>query len=86
MVKVGEKQTCHVLAVVPGNTRLDLQAVKALLDGTYVAFAGKDKAEELAGTVLPFSYHPRLDRSIALATADYVRLAEPRIAPISTTT
>jgi Ala-tRNA(Pro) deacylase len=110
MVKVGKKQTRHVLAVVPGDARLDLQAVKALLEGTYVAFAGRDKAEELAGsvsgTVLPFSYDPRLeliadpallalpelffnaarlDRSIALATADYVRLAAPRIAPISTT-
>jgi Ala-tRNA(Pro) deacylase len=108
MVKVGKKQTRHVLAVVPGDARLDLQAVKALLEGTYVAFAGKDKAEELAGsvsgTVLPFSYHPRLeliadpvllalpelffnaarlDRSFALATDDYVRLAAPRIAPIT---
>ncbi|MEV4572784.1 YbaK/prolyl-tRNA synthetase associated domain-containing protein [Nonomuraea jabiensis] len=108
MVKIGKKQTRHVLAVVPGNARLDLQAVKSLLDGTYVAFAAKDKAEELAGsmsgTVLPFSYDPRLeliadpalldqpelyfnaarlDRSVALATDDYVRLAEPRVASIT---
>ncbi|MFI6734100.1 YbaK/prolyl-tRNA synthetase associated domain-containing protein [Nonomuraea sp. NPDC050451] len=108
MVKIGKKQTRHVLAVVPGNARLDLQAVKSLLAGTYVAFAAKDKAEELAGsmsgTVLPFSYDPRLeliadptlldqpelyfnaarlDRSVALATDDYVRLAEPRVAPIT---
>lgn len=109
MVKVGKKQTRYVLAVVPGDARLDLQAVKTLLDGTYVAFAGKDKAEELAGsvsgTVLPFSYDPRLelvadpslleqpelyfnaarlDRSIALATEDYVRVAAPRVAPLTT--
>ncbi|TDD78953.1 YbaK/prolyl-tRNA synthetase associated domain-containing protein [Actinomadura darangshiensis] len=108
MVKVGKKQSRYVLAVVPGDARLDLQAVKDLLDGTYVAFAGREKAEELAGsvsgTVLPFSYHPRLevvadpallrvpelyfnaarlDRSMALATDDYVRLASPRIAPIT---
>lgn len=108
MVKIGKKQTRHVLAVVPGDARLDLQAVKALLDGTYVAFAAKEKAEELAGsvsgTVLPFSYDPRLelvadpsllgrpelyfnaarlDRSVALATEDYVRLAAPRIEPIT---
>ncbi|TMR08502.1 YbaK/prolyl-tRNA synthetase associated domain-containing protein [Nonomuraea zeae] len=108
MVKVGKKQTRHVLAVVPGDARLDLQAVKALLEGTYVAFAAKEKAEELAGsvsgTVLPFSYDPRLelvadpslldqpelyfnagrlDRSVALATEDYVRLAEPRLAAIT---
>jgi Ala-tRNA(Pro) deacylase len=109
MVKVGKKQTRYVLAVVPGDARVDLQAIRALLGGTYVTFASKDKAEELAGsmsgTVLPFSYHPRLeliadpalldvpelffnaarlDRSIALATDDYVRLAEPRIAPVTT--
>ena len=108
IVKVGKKETRYALTVVPGDARLDLQAVKALLAGTYVAFAGQDKAEELAGsasgTILPFSYHPRLeviadpallvapelffnaarlDRSIALATDDYLRLATPRIAPIA---
>ncbi|MFV2177993.1 YbaK/EbsC family protein [Actinomadura sp. LOL_016] len=108
MVKVGKKRTRYVLAVVPGNARLDLQALKALLEGTYAAFAAREKAEQLAGsvsgTVLPFGYHPdleviadpallrepelffnaaRLDRSIALATDDYVRLAAPRIAPIT---
>mgnify|MGYP002619815429 CR=1 FL=1 len=108
MVKIGKKRTRYVLAVVPGDARLDVQAVKELLAGTYAAFAGREKAEELAGspsgTVLPFSYHPkleliadpalldapelffnaaRLDRSIALATDDYVRLACPRLAPIT---
>jgi Ala-tRNA(Pro) deacylase len=108
MVKIGKKQTRYALAVVPGDARLNLQAVRAVLGGTYVTFAAKDKAEELAGsasgTVLPFSYHPRLeviadpalldvpelffnaarlDRSIALATDDYVRLAAPRIVPIT---
>jgi Ala-tRNA(Pro) deacylase len=108
MVKTGKKQSRYVLAVVPGDARVDLPAVQALVGGTYVAFAGRDKAEELAGsvsgTVLPFSYHPRLelvadpallqtpelffnaarlDRSVALATDDYVRLAEPRVAPIT---
>ncbi len=108
MVKVGKKQSRYVLAVVPGDARVDLQAVRELLGGTYVAFAGKEKAEELAGsvsgTVLPFSYHPRLelvvdpavlrlpelyfkaarlDRSIAMATDDYARLAAPRVAAIA---
>jgi Ala-tRNA(Pro) deacylase len=110
MVKIGKKQSHYVLAVVPGDARVDLQAIRVLLGGTYVSFAGKDKAEELAGsvswTVLPFSYHPRLeliadpavlespelffnaarlDRSIALATNDYARLAAPRVAPITAT-
>ncbi|WP_214413639.1 YbaK/EbsC family protein [Sphaerisporangium fuscum] len=109
MVKIGKKTTRYVLAVVAGNARLDLEAVKALFGGTYASFAAKEKAEALAGsvsgTVLPFSYHPdlelvadpgllaspelffnaaRLDRSMALATEDYIRVADPKIAPIAT--
>jgi Ala-tRNA(Pro) deacylase len=108
MVKIGKRQRRHVLAVVPGDARLDMAAVKALLGGTYAGFADTATAEQLAGsvsgTVLPFSYSPdlelvadpallrapelyfnaaRLDRSVALATEDYVRLASPRLAPIT---
>lgn len=65
MVKVGKKVTRYVLAVVPGDRRVDLNAVKALLEGTYVSFASKDVAERLAGsvsgTVLPFSFDERLE-------------------------
>ncbi len=65
LVKIGKKQTRYVLAVLPGDTRLDLAAVRALLGASYVAFADKGKAEELAGsvtgTVLPFSYDERLE-------------------------
>jgi Ala-tRNA(Pro) deacylase len=110
LVKLGKKQTRYVLAVVPGDARLDLAAVKALLGASYVAFADTGQAEQLAGsvigTVLPFSYDERLeliadpalldrgelyfnagrlDRSIALASEDYVRLARPRIARIAAT-
>jgi Ala-tRNA(Pro) deacylase len=109
LVKIGKKQTRYVLAVVPGDARLDLAAVKALLGASYVALAGAGKAEQLAGsvtgTVLPFSYDERLeliadpalldcdelyfnagrlDRSVALASEDYLRLAGPRIARIIT--
>ena len=98
MVKLGKKTTRYVLAVIPGDARLDLGAVKALLGGTYVAFASSDIAERLAGsaagTILPFSFNPelelivdpsllesdelffnaaRLDRSLALKTADLIR-------------
>ena len=103
MVKIGKKSTQYVLAVIPGDTRVDLQAVKTLLRGTYVAFASSDIAERLGrsvtGTILPFSFTPelevivdpsllendeiyfnaaRLDRSMALKTSDYVRIAKPR--------
>jgi|ERR1700722_6385524 len=103
MVKLGKKVTKFILAVVPGDARLDLGAIKSIAQGTYAGFAPPDRAEELAGsvvgTVLPFAFDPRLeliadpqiiefdelffnaarlDQSIALNTADYVRLAKPR--------
>lgn len=108
MVKVGKRERRYVLAVVPGDARVDLDAVKALLGGGYAAFADQAKAEQLAGsvagTVLPFSYHEqleliadpalsdvpelyfnagRLDRSVALATEDYLRIAGPKLTPIA---
>jgi Ala-tRNA(Pro) deacylase len=108
MVKIGKKQKRYVLAVVSGASRLDLNALKELYQGTYISFASKDKAEELAGspsgTVLPFSFHPdlelvvdpallaepelffnaaRLERSLALRSDDYVRVARPRVERIA---
>ena len=65
MVKIGKKITRYILAVVPGDARVDLIAVKALMRGTYVAFASPDIAERLAGsvagTILPFSFNPELE-------------------------
>src|SRR5437868_9549818 len=65
MVKIGKKVTRYILAVVPGDARVDLNAVKALLGGTYISFASADIAERLAGsvagTILPFSFHPDLE-------------------------
>ncbi len=65
MVKVGKKVTRYVLAVLPGNARVDLGAVKVLLGGTYISFASAQVAEQLAGsvagTILPFSFNPELE-------------------------
>lgn len=65
IVKIGKKTTTYVLGVVPGNARVDLNAVKALMNGTYVSFASPDIAERLAGcvsgTVLPFAFDPTLN-------------------------
>lgn len=108
MVKLGKKTTRYVLAVVPGDTRVDLDAIKRLLGGTYAAFASREIAERVAGsvsgTILPFAFDPelelvvdpqllgheeiyfnaaRLDRSLALATTDYRRLARPRLESIA---
>jgi Ala-tRNA(Pro) deacylase len=108
MVKIGKRTTRYFLAVVPGDARVDLAALKAMAGGSYVSFASAAKAEALAGsvsgTILPFSFHPdlelivdpgllahpeiyfnaaRLDRSLALDTADYVRVADPKISTIT---
>jgi len=65
MIKIGKKVTQFVLAVVPGDTRVRLDAIKSLKGGTYAGFAPPERAEELAasvvGTVLPFAIDPRLE-------------------------
>jgi len=65
MVKLGKKVTKFILAVVPGDARLDLNAIRSLKHGTYAGFAPPDRAEDLAasvmGTVLPFAFDPRLE-------------------------
>jgi Ala-tRNA(Pro) deacylase len=65
MVKVGKRITKYVLGIVPGDARVDLNAVKALMKGTYVAVASPEIAERLAGsmagTVLPFAFSPELE-------------------------
>lgn len=65
MVKIGKKVTKYILAVVPGDAQVNLLAIKALMHGTYIAFASPDIAERLAGsvagTVLPFSFNSELE-------------------------
>lgn len=107
MVKLGKKVTRFILAVVPGDARVRLEALRKLKAATYAGFAPADRAAELSGcvvgTVLPFSFDPRLeliadpsiravpelffnaarlDRSLALNTEDYLRLAQPRFEDI----
>ena len=65
MVKIGKKITRYILAVIPGDTMVDFQAVKSMFGSTYVAFASPDVAERLAGsvtgTILPFSFNEELE-------------------------
>jgi len=73
IVKIGKKTSRFVLAVVPGNARVDTAKVKSLFSGaTYAGFAAADVAERLAGsvagTVLPFSFH-----------SDLVLIADPSV-------
>jgi len=65
MVKIGKKVTKYILGVIPGDARIDLNVVKALMQGTYISFASSDIAEKLAGsvagTILPFSFNSELE-------------------------
>ena len=65
MVKIGKKVTKYILGVIPGDARVDLNVVKALMQGTYISFASSDIAEKLAGsvagTILPFSFSSELE-------------------------
>jgi Ala-tRNA(Pro) deacylase len=108
MLKIGKKVTKFILAVVPGDERVDLESVKSQKGASYAGFAESNVAEMLAGcvsgTILPFVFDPRLelivdrsvaasqtmyfnagrlDRSIALATEDYLRITKPQIATIA---
>jgi Ala-tRNA(Pro) deacylase len=108
LVKLTKKTKKYVLAVVPGDTRVDLVGLKSLYGGVYAGFADNDIAERLAGsvsgTILPFAFDgeldlvadpslleheeiffnaARLDRSLALASSDYRRLANPRVEKIA---
>lgn len=59
IVKVGKKNTRFVLAVVSGEHRVDMAAIKKLFCATYAGFAAREVAERLAksepGTILPFA-------------------------------
>lgn len=65
MVKTDKKTKRYVLAVVPGDQRVSLDAIKAHYQARYVGFADAEIAAELAktvpGTVLPFVLHPDLE-------------------------
>ncbi|MFI9767873.1 YbaK/EbsC family protein [Streptomyces sp. NPDC052415] len=77
-VKVDRRTTWHVLAVVPGDRRVDLDAVRALYAARYVGFSDPETAERLArsvpGTVLPFSFDPGLE-----VVADPEVVAQPKL-------
>ncbi|WP_031486865.1 YbaK/EbsC family protein [Streptomyces bicolor] len=77
-VKVDRRTTRHVLAVVPGDRRVDLDAVRTLFAARYVGFSDAATAERLAravpGTVLPFSFDPDLE-----LVADPDVVAQPKL-------
>jgi len=64
LVKAGKKESRYLLVNLPGDSRVDLNAVKALCNGTHVLFAPAEKASELTGcdmgAVPPFSFDANL--------------------------
>ncbi|SKA10571.1 Ala-tRNA(Pro) deacylase [Enhydrobacter aerosaccus] len=98
----------NVLAILPGNRKLDFAAVAALFEARKCGFASPDTAQALTGCVMgavpPFALNPdlaivveedllandtlffnagRLDRSMELATGDWLAVARPRVARIA---
>ncbi len=75
MVKLSKKDTKYVLGVVPGDAKIDLDAVKRLFQGTYISFATPEIAERLAGSVA--------GTILPLKTDDYVAITKPRLERIA---
>lgn len=63
-VRITRKENIYCLANVPGNCRIDLDGVKNYFDADSVAFAQREKAQELTGCVIgsipPFSFNEQL--------------------------
>lgn len=63
-VALGRKRSAYVLAVVPGDRRVDLAAVARTAGGARAGFADRDTAERLtgcvSGSIVPFSFDPAL--------------------------
>ena len=103
-VRLTRRENIYVLANVPGDCRVDFDAVKSHFNADSVAFAAREKAEALTGCAIgaipPFSFNDqlpalvdplvleneeivfnagRLDRSIMMKLADYIRIARPQV-------
>jgi Ala-tRNA(Pro) deacylase len=63
-IGVGKKQRRYLLAVVPGDKRVDLDELRRLYGGTNAAFAAREVAERLtgcvSGSIVPFSFNTEL--------------------------
>ena len=63
-VRLTKKENIYCLANVPGDCRIDFNGIKAYLHADSVAFAAREKAEELTGCVIgaipPFSFNEEL--------------------------
>jgi Ala-tRNA(Pro) deacylase len=71
-VRLGKKENRYCLANVPGDCRIDLEAIKGHFKAAGIGMARRERAEELTGCVMgaipPFSFNDQL-----------TVLADPRI-------
>jgi Ala-tRNA(Pro) deacylase len=98
----------HVLAILPGSSKLDFAAVAAQYGARKCGFASPETAQAITGCLMgavpPFALHDtlsivvdeallsnqtlffnagRLDRSMELDTAEWLRVAAPKVAKIA---
>jgi Ala-tRNA(Pro) deacylase len=63
-VRLNKKENIYCLANVPGDCRIDFDGIKRHFQADSVAFASRDKAQELTGCVIgaipPFSFNEQL--------------------------
>jgi Ala-tRNA(Pro) deacylase len=63
-VRLGRKENIYCLANVPGDCRIDFDGIKSHFSADSVAFAAREKAQELTGCVIgaipPFSFSDQL--------------------------
>jgi Ala-tRNA(Pro) deacylase len=63
-VRLKKKENVYCLANVPGDCRIDFDGIKNHFNADSVAFASRDKAQELTGCVIgaipPFSFSDQL--------------------------
>ncbi|RPJ27892.1 MAG: YbaK/prolyl-tRNA synthetase associated domain-containing protein, partial [Chloroflexi bacterium] len=63
-VRLNRKENIYCLANVPGDCRIDFDGIKRHFQADSVAFAARDKAQELTGCVIgaipPFSFSDQL--------------------------
>ena len=63
-VRLNRKENIYCLANVPGDCRIDFEGIKGHFNADSVAFASRDKAQELTGCVIgaipPFSFKEEL--------------------------
>jgi len=63
-VRLNRKENIYCLANVPGDCRIDFDGIKNYFNADSVAFASREKAQELTGCVIgaipPFSFNDQL--------------------------